>query len=588
MSQKHSSKRVVQFMLNLWHVAPILTTIMMVSQIVFAVLTTTIAPIFVSQLLTHIADGTATLETSIGLLVGYGIILVLGDVIAIRITIALAFTSVSRMQERVSLQILDSLTKKSMTYHSNKMSGGMVSDNNKLVGSIERFWDTITFTALPIVTTLLSVCIALSFIFWQYALALAVLSAIVIAVIIKAQSSIAPISRMVSEKNSANTGFFADVVSNISAVKAFANEAKELDAYKIKVTDWRKALMKEMRSVLLITGSFGVLMVILNIAAFIAAIFATEYKIASIGAIYLVISYTITVVGQLWSVGNTTRSYIRIMGDAGPMIASLDEAITLKDPETPKDLVVTKGAINFNNVTFTHDENTSALFKNFNLTINPGEKVGLVGPSGSGKTSLTKLLLRFNDVEKGSIAIDGQKIDEVLQSDLRGVIAYVPQEPALFHRSLYENIAYGKTDASQQDVEKAAKLSHAYSFIKDLPLGFETLVGERGVKLSGGQRQRIAIARALLKDAPIILLDEATSALDSESEKLIQDSLVTLMEGRTSIVIAHRLSTIAKLDRIIVLDKGKIVEDGSHEVLLKKKGTYARLWAHQSGGFIEE
>jgi len=588
MSEKHSSKRVVQFMLKLWHIAPVLTVVMMLSQIIFAILTTTIAPIFVSQLLTHIADGTATLETSIGLLIGYSVILIFGDVIAIRITIAIAFIAVSRMQARTSIKIMENMMQKSMTYHSNKMSGGMVSDNNKLISSIERFWDTITFTALPIVTTLISVCIALSFIFWQYAAALAFLSAIIIVVIIKVQSTIAPISRMVSEKSSANTGFFADVISNISAVKAFANERSESEVYKTKVTDWRKATLREMKSVLLITGSFGGLMVILNIAAFVAAIFATEYKIASIGAIYLVISYTITVVGQLWAVGNTTRSYIRIIGDAGPMISSLDEPVTVTDVKAPKKLTVKNGSITFNDVQFTHDENHNPLFENFNLTIKAGEKVGLVGPSGSGKTSLTKLLLRFNDVEGGAISIDGQPINEVAQSDLRRAIAYVPQEPALFHRSLHENIAYGKSNATKKAVINAAKLSHAFEFISDLPQGFNTLVGERGVKLSGGQRQRIAIARAILKDAPIILLDEATSALDSESEKLIQDSLITLMEGRTSIVIAHRLSTISKLDRIIVLDNGKIVEDGKHDELLAKKGTYAKLWAHQSGGFIEE
>jgi len=588
MSEKHSSKRVVQFMLKLWHVAPALTTGLMVSQILFAILTTTIAPIFVSQLLTHIANGTATLETSISLLIGYGIILIVGDVVAIRVSIALSFIGVSRMQAHVSRQILENLTKKSMTYHSNKMSGGMVSDNNKLIGSIERFWDTIAFTALPIITTLVSVCIALSFILWQYAVALAILSVVIIAVIIKAQSKIAPVSRIVSEKSSANTGFFADVISNISAVKAFANEKTELDKYSVKVDDWRKANLREMRSVLLMTGSFGVLMVLLNISAFIAAVFATEYKIVSIGAIYLVISYTINVVGQLWSVSNTTRSYIRIIGDASPMIDSLDEAITLTDPKSPQPFNPKKGAIVFDNITFTHDEKETALFKDFSLSIKAGEKVGLVGSSGSGKTSLTKLLLRFNDVESGSITIDGQRIDQVTQADLRSAIAYVPQEPALFHRTLSENIAYGKEGASEKDIEKAAKLSHAFSFISELPLGFDTLVGERGVKLSGGQRQRIAIARALIKDAPIILLDEATSALDSESEKLIQDSLVTLMQGRTSIVIAHRLSTISKLDRIIVLDNGKIIEDGSHESLLKQGGAYSRLWAHQSGGFIEE
>ena len=588
MVEKHSSKRVVKFMLNLWNVAPVMTSFMVVSQIIFAILTTTIAPIFVSQLLTHIVDGSATLSASIGLLIGYSLILIVGDVIAIRITIAFAFLAESRMQAHVAIKVMENLTEKSITYHSNKMSGGIVSDNNKLNGSIERFWDTLIFTAVPIVTTLLSVCIALSFLLWQYAVALAVLSLIVIVVIIKAQSSIAPISRNVAEKSSANTGFFADVISNISAVKAFAGERNELREYKKKVAEWRLANLKEMRSVLLITGSFGVLMVIMNTAAFTAAILATQYHLASIGVVYLIISYTLNVVSQLWSVGNTTRSYIRIMGDAGPMIATLDEKSTLVDVENPQELKISNGTIIFDAITFTHDENKEALFDNFSLTIKAGEKVGLVGESGSGKTSLTRLLLRFSDVEKGHILIDGQPIDNVSQTDLHQSIAYVPQEPLLFHRTLRENIAYGKSKATFEEVKKAASLSHSLEFIEKLPHSFDTLVGERGVKLSGGQRQRVAIARALLKDAPIIVLDEATSALDSQSEKLIQDSLSTLMEGRTSIVIAHRLSTIAKLDRIIVLSKGQIIEDGSHNELIRKNGMYAQLWAHQSGGFLEE
>lgn len=588
MATKHSSKQVVNFMLGLWRVSPVQTSFMFVTQIIFAVLTTTIAPIFVSQLLTHIADGTATLDASIGLLVGYALVLFFGDVVAIRITIALAFWTESRMQAHVAKNTLDHLSQKSIGYHSNKMSGSLVSDNSKLNGSIERFWDTLIFTAVPIVTTVVSVSIALSIIFWQYAAIIAILSVIIIVIIIKVQSSIAPVSRNVAEKSSASTGYFADVISNISAVKAFAGEAYELKQYSARIKDWRGAVLKEMKSVLIITGSFGVMMMIMNISAFTAAIIATQYQIASIGIVYLVINYTLNVVAQLWAVGNITRSYIRIIGDAGPMISTLAEEIELKDPENPKKLSVKKGSIEFNNVTFTHDENEHALFKQFSLTIPAGQKVGLVGESGSGKTSLTKLLLRFSDIEDGDITIDKQSITSVTQSDVHRAIAYVSQEPLLFHRTLRENIAYGKLDASPEELETAAKLSHSLEFIKGLPKGFETLVGERGVKLSGGQRQRVAIARAILKDAPILVLDEATSALDSKSEKLIQDALSELMKGRTSIVIAHRLSTIAKLDRIIVLDNGKIVEDGTHAELLKLDGTYANLWKHQSGGFIEE
>ena len=246
------------------------------------------------------------------------------------------------------------------------------------------------------------------------------------------------------------------------------------------------------------------------------------------------------------------------------------------------------GAVEFRDVTFTHNGADDALFNSFNLSIKPGEKVGLVGHSGSGKTTFTRLLLRFSDIRRGEICIDGQNIATVTQDDLHESIAYVPQEPLLFHRSIAENIRYGRLNASANDIAKAAKDAHATEFIDKLPSGYDTLVGERGVKLSGGQRQRIAIARAMIKNAPILVLDEATSALDSESEVLIQAALWKLMEGRTAIVIAHRLSTIQKMDRIIVLDDGKIVEQGSHKELITENGVYAKLWAHQSGGFIEE
>jgi ATP-binding cassette subfamily B protein len=211
-----------------------------------------------------------------------------------------------------------------------------------------------------------------------------------------------------------------------------------------------------------------------------------------------------------------------------------------------------------------------------------------VGPSGGGKTTLSSLLLRFMDVNEGEICIDGQNITHITQADLRQNIAYVPQEPMLFHRTIRDNIRYGEIEAGSQAVEAVAKMAHAHEFISNLSHGYDTLVGERGIKLSGGQRQRVAIARAMLKNAPILILDEATSALDSESEVLIQDALWKLMEGRTAIVIAHRLSTIQKMDRIVVLDNGKIVEQGTHHELLAHKGLYAKLWAHQSGGFIEE
>lgn len=588
MPKKHSPKRIIGFLFGLWKISPVLTWSMVAMQIFFAVITTTIAPIFVSQLLTHIANGSATMQSSIGLLIGYALILFFGEVVAIRVTIALAYITESKMQATVAAKILKHLTAKSLGYHANRMGGGIVSDSNKLNGSVERFWDTIIFNAVPIVTTLISVCIALSFILWQYAIALAVLSIIIMVVIIKAQSAMAPISRQSAEKSSAMTAYLADVVGNIAAVKAFAREKSEINQYAKLISEWRKTNLKEMKGVLVVTGTFGVMMTIMNLCAFAAAILATEYHIATIGATYLVISYTLNVVSQLWSVSSTTRSYLRIVGDAGPMISTLDEDIELKDPVHPEVSKIKNGKIEFDKITFTHDQNDKALFNKFSLTIKPGEQIGLIGKSGSGKTSLTRILLRFSELDSGNILIDNQNICDITQNDLRNAIAYVPQEPMLFHRSLRENIAYGKTEASDEEIREAARKANALDFIDVLPEGLNTIVGERGIKLSGGQRQRIAIARAILKDAPILLLDEATSALDSENEKLIQSALTKLMVGRTSIVIAHRLSTIAKLDRIVVLGGGKIIEQGSHNELLEENGIYTKLWAHQSGGFIKE
>jgi ATP-binding cassette subfamily B protein len=269
------------------------------------------------------------------------------------------------------------------------------------------------------------------------------------------------------------------------------------------------------------------------------------------------------------------------------MLETLAKPISVID-RSKNQLQVSAGQMSLEHIAFTHADSDVPLFDNFNLAVRAGEKVGIVGVSGSGKTTLTKLLMRFADPTSGAITIDGTNIATVSQASLHDAIAYVPQEPLLFHRSVAENISYSKPGSSDADIRVAAKKAHADTFIKDLADGYDTLVGERGVKLSGGQRQRIAIARAILKDAPILVLDEATSALDSESEKLIQASLDSLMSDRTSVVIAHRLSTIAKLDRIIVLEHGEIVEDGSHDELLKNNGVYANLWKRQSGGFIDE
>ena len=316
-------------------------------------------------------------------------------------------------------------------------------------------------------------------------------------------------------------------------------------------------------------------------------VFSHDWFGISVASVVFLWTVSNTLMSNVWSINHILRTINRSFSNAKEMAEILDLPYIIDD-KTDKPLVVTEATIDFRHITFNHEKQKEKLFQDFTLTIPSGQRVGLVGVSGSGKTTLTKLLLRFDDVKKGAIYVDGQDIRDVTQKSLREAISYVPQESSLFHRSIYENIAYGKVGATQSEVVAAAKLANADEFIRKLPDGYDTMVGERGVKLSGGQRQRIAIARAILKDAPILVLDEATSALDSESEAAIQEALVNLMRGRTSIVVAHRLSTIAGLDEIVVLNDGKIVEHGSHQELLAKNGEYAKLWSRQSGAFLEE
>lgn len=287
-----------------------------------------------------------------------------------------------------------------------------------------------------------------------------------------------------------------------------------------------------------------------------------------------------------WSFVRSTSGMLKSVANAKEMVDIFELETEIKDQENPQDLVVTESKVTFMNVEFSYPEGEK-VFQGLNFTVAPGEHVGLVGPSGGGKSTVTKLLLRFVEPTSGTISIDGQDITKVRQDDLRAAIAYVPQDPALFHRSLRENISYAKPEATDAEIIEAAKKSHAHEFIGKLKEGYDTLVGERGVKLSGGQRQRIAIARAILKNAPILVMDEATSALDTISEVAIREAISELIENKTAIIIAHRLSTVEKMDRIIVLGKdGTIEEEGSHGDLINRGGLYSTLWNHQTGGFL--
>lgn len=547
-----------------------------------------LGPFIIAQLLQQLESGNLSLDASWALIGYYALSQLYGEVIGWRITLYCSWTMQINAQRDLFQKIFKHLTDQSLSFHADRFTGSLVSQTTKLTGSFERFWDTLTFQVVPVVTGIIATVTILSFYFWQYALFLAVISVIFALFVYVSSRFMAALNTSEAQASTAMNGRLADTISNVHAVKAHANEGGEYTNATALANDWREKSRATMFGFLKISTGYSSLIIIINIVALVAAIWASEKGLISIAVVYLSITYTFTVARQLWEMNNIMRSYNRIMGDAHDMTEILALKPTVND-RSKRGLKTTNGAVRWTDVSFSHEKDSEEpLFDGFSVDIKPGQKVGLVGHSGSGKTTFTRLLLRFSDIDSGSIAIDGQDIADVTQASLRDAIAYVPQEPLLFHRSLRENIAYGRADATEEQVISAAKKAHAYEFIKKLPQGFETMVGERGIKLSGGQRQRIAIARAILKDAPILLLDEATSALDSQSEKLIQDSLGELMKSRTSIVIAHRLSTIAKLDRIIVLEDGRIIEDGSHNELLSKNGTYASFWSHQSGGFIEE
>jgi ATP-binding cassette, subfamily B, bacterial len=553
-----------------------------------AVVSAFVGPFIIAQILESLQGGTLTLSSAMPLLIIYVLTQIWGEVVGWRLNLYMTWTMEVAAQRDLYRRIFTQLTNQSLSFHSDRFGGALVSQTTKLIGSFEKFWDTLIFQVMPSVASILAATIILSFIFWQYAAFLLILAFVFGLCVFYGSRFMAVRNTEEAQASTASNAHVADAVTNVMTIKSYGHEQTELSTLEEKTEVWRQKSLSTMRGFLGVSSIYSSLLALVNITALVSAIWASEAGIASISTVYLAVTYTFTVARQLWEMNNIMRNYNRIMGDANDMTEILELTPSVIDTDDASTLDVKNGAIRMKNVTFSHEGDSSPLFNNFTLSIPKGQRVGLVGQSGSGKTTLTKLLLRFADIDKGIIEIDGTDISTVTQESLRKSIAYVPQEPMLFHRTLRENIAYGKINATEAEIQNAAKQANALDFIHKLPKGFDTLVGERGVKLSGGQRQRIAIARAILKDAPVLVLDEATSALDSESEKLIQDALEKLMKGRTSIVIAHRLSTIAKLDRIIVLDNGSVTEDGTHEELLAQKGVYASLWSHQSGGFIEE
>lgn len=494
-----------------------------------------------------------------------------------------------RAQQDIAEQVFSRLQHRSVDFHANHFGGSLVSQTSKLLSGYVRVQDVTLYQVYPMLSAIVIVCLLLGQRAPLYTVGLVGFVCLYVAVAFLLAKPVNKHLERFARAESKQTGRLADAITNATVIKSFARQAYEEDTFHAATQNTRTHLRRFARIHQIQINSLGVLHRLLTAFAFIVAVVVVVKYNANIPTVFLIFTYTLTIADMLFDFSNQSlRTYNRAVSDAKEMLGILGEPLEITDAKQPEEVRIGNGAVTFDAVKFTHQGANDALFDNFSLQIQPGEKIGLVGHSGSGKTTFTRLLLRYSDIQGGSIAIDGQNIAHISQDALHEHIAYVPQEPLLFHRSIRENIGYGNLAATQAEIEAAAKMAHATEFIAQLPEQYDTLVGERGVKLSGGQRQRVAIARAMLKNAPILVLDEATSALDSESEALIQEALWQLMDGRTTIVIAHRLSTIQKMDRIVVLDNGKIVEEGSHKQLLAAKGAYAKLWARQSGGFIEE
>jgi len=404
----------------------------------------------------------------------------------------------------------------------------------------------------------------------------------------KMMQSLQPLRTARTEEDSRVTGFLSDAMLNHSTITSFAATKYEGSQFRGTIARWYAATKRVWDADTRIFALQGLLALGVELALLSGAVLLWQRGLMTVGDFVLIQVYILGLFDRIWGIGRNMRQLYDAFADATEMLDIMELPHGIQDRADAKPLAVPNGAIVFDHVRFEYSD-THEVLRDFELAIRPHEKVALIGSSGAGKTTIAKLLLRLYDVSGGAIKIDGQDIARVTQESLRKSIAFVPQEPALFHRSLLENIRYGRQEATDDEVIEAAKQAHCHEFISQYPEGFQTLVGERGVKLSGGERQRVAIARAILKDAPILVLDEATSSLDSESERLIQDALLKLMEGKTVIAIAHRLSTVMHMDRLIVLEKGTVVLSGTHEELLSQESNlYKKLWEIQAGGFLRK
>ncbi|SEB99245.1 ABC transporter ATP-binding protein [Streptomyces sp. TLI_105] len=482
---------------------------------------------------------------------------------------------------------MDELFAKDAAFFHDNFAGSLTKRVLSFASRFEECVDTLTFSVMGSFVPLVFASVVL----WQYDPLLVVGLLLLIAV---TGVGVTPLIRrrqaLVARREQAIarvSGHVADSLTNMDTVRSFGAERREAAEHRSRVAESRRLTLRSWDyGNLRIDTLVAPMSVLTNVLGLVLAV-ALGGGEHGVEAVIVAFTYYANATRIMFEFNQIYRRLESSMTEAAQFTELLLDKPTVLDPETPEPLRPENAEVRFEKVTFAHT-GAEPLFEGLDLDVPSGAKIGFVGRSGGGKTTLTRLLLRMTDIDGGRITIGGQDISRLRQTELRSMIAYVPQDPAMFHRTLRENIAFARPEATEAEIRRAAEAAHVTEFADALPEGFDTMVGERGVKLSGGQRQRVALARAILRDAPILLLDEATSALDSESEMLVQDALWRLMEGRTALVVAHRLSTVATMDRLVVLDRGRIVEQGTHQELLTAEGAYAKLWQHQSGGFIDD
>ncbi|MDA1292163.1 MAG: ABC transporter ATP-binding protein [bacterium] len=523
-------------------------------------------------------------EASLYLLMGFASMLI--GIIFFRIGDWAIVYGQARIMADLTNHCFAVLTKHSYTFFSNSFTGSLVAKTRRFVRSFEAMHDKMIYALWFSVVKAIGALVVLS---WLHpVLGLMMLGWIVTYVLMIVVLLPYQLRRDLDNATSDTkvTGQLADAITGVLNIKMFGTRDAERNNFDTYVQRQRRARSRAWNFKTVVDGCKAISMMIIEFCIMYYALLLWLNGGLTVGSLVLIQSMLLMLVQELWSLARSVAEFTRALADADEMTSIIMQPIEVQDPDVPEALRIHTGSIAFSDVQFSY-QGGAPILQNFSLEIPAGQRVGLVGHSGAGKSTLFKLVLRFADLQAGTISIDGQDITAITQNDLRRSISYVPQDPILFHRTLFENISYAKHDATSQHVMQASLQAHAHEFISGLEKGYETLVGERGIKLSGGERQRIALARVMLKDAPLLLLDEATSSLDSISEKYIQDNLETLMKGRTVLAIAHRISTISQMDRILVMHKGQIIEDGNHTDLLKKNGVYADLWNHQVNGFIQ-